>query len=845
MMTDFNSRPAASRHPRFPARNGGLLPRWLRPTLAGLVGLALLIAVSASGQQPVTLPETAPLTWREEPSARMLGDLDRFLTRALERAPAARDARWQPDFTSVAAYARSLAAHRERLRKIIGAVDTRLPVGALEFVGSTASPAKVADTGTFTVYAVRWPVFEGVFGEGLWLHPKTSVKARVVAIPDADQTPEQVAGLAPGLAAERQFARRLAEHGCDVLVPVLVNRDCEWSGDDAIGRVTNQPHREWIYRQAFPLGRHIIGYEVQKTLAALDALAGTPPSGDANAGAASGAGRLPERQRPIAATESAQAPPSDDADRIPLGVVGYGEGGLIAFYAAALDERVAATLVSGYFDSREALWAEPVYRNLFGLLREFGDAEIAMLIAPRALIVEHAPAPNVPGPPPPRDGKNTAAPGRISTPDYASVEAEFERARKRVCQGALEQFQGFTLISGAEGMTTGPMSDRALTALLRALGQPLESVRPPGEAPGDLRPGFDPSERQRRAVRELVAHTQRLLRGAERERTKFFWARLQTDSLTNFVASTRPLREFLSAEVLGAFTNAPGPMNPRSRCFAKENRWSGYEIALDVFPDVSVYGLLLQPNDLQPGERRPVVLCLHGLEGTPFDLINTNADSAAFRLYRALAARLAERGLVVFAPQLPCRGGEAFRRLQRKAQPLGHTLFGLVAAQQERALEWLASLPFVDAERIGLYGFSYGGNAVMHLAPVLERCAAAICSGSFNEWARKTAATEEPRSFLFVPEYEVFEFNLANTFSHAELAALIAPRPFMVERGRNDPVAADEWVAYEFAKVRRLYEQLGIGERAEIEFFGGGHQIHGDGTFRFLERHLRRAAPGF
>jgi len=34
--------------------------------------------------------------------------------------------------------------------------------------------------------------------------------------------------------------------------------------------MTDQPHREWIYRQAFHMGRHIIGYEVQKVLAAVD-----------------------------------------------------------------------------------------------------------------------------------------------------------------------------------------------------------------------------------------------------------------------------------------------------------------------------------------------------------------------------------------------------------------------------------------------------------------------------------------------------------------------------------------------------------------------------------------------
>jgi hypothetical protein len=45
-------------------------------------------------------------------------------------------------------------------------------------------------------------------------------------------------------------------------------------------------------------------------------------------------------------------------------------------------------------------------------------------------------------------------------------------------------------------------------------------------------------------------------------------------------------------------------------------------------------------------------------------------------------------------------------------------------------------------------------------------------------------------------------------------------------------------VAYEYAKVRRHYVNLGIGERTAIEFFNGPHQINGVGTMEFLRTHL-------
>ena len=78
---------------------------------------------------------------------------------------------------------------------------------------------------------------------------------------------------------------------------------------------------------------------------------------------------------------------------------------------------------------------------------------------------------------------------------------------------------------------------------------------------------------------------------------------------------------------------------------------------------------------------------------------------------------------------------------------------------------------------------------------------------------------------------------------HPDLLAVPVPRytsyPTAAEFGET--VGADEQVGLEFAKVRRLYEaRLRLPGRCEIEWFVGGHEIHGEGTFRFLRRHLGR-----
>ena len=127
----------------------------------------------------------------------------------------------------------------------------------------------------------------------------------------------------------------------------------------------------------------------------------------------------------------------------------------------------------------------------------------------------------------------------------------------------------------------------------------------------------------------------------------------------------------------------------------------------------------------------------------------------------------------------------------------------------------------------------------MRVPALIPRYCLSICSADFNEWIKKNTTVDWRSSYLYTGEYEIFEYNLGHTFNYAEMAALIAPRPFMVERGHKDGVAPDEWVAYEYAKVRRLYAALGVPEKTEIEFFQGPHTINGKGTFDFLHRHLK------
>ena len=83
---------------------------------------------------------------------------------------------------------------------------------------------------------------------------------------------------------------------------------------------------------------------------------------------------------------------------------------------------------------------------------------------------------------------------------------------------------------------------------------------------------------------------------------------------------------------------AAGAESPRTRKIYDREKWTGYDVVLDVLPELFAWGVLLLPKDMKPGERRPVVVCQHGRRGVPQDVIE--GDMAA---YHDFAARLANR----------------------------------------------------------------------------------------------------------------------------------------------------------------------------------------------------------
>lgn len=783
-------------------------PRLRRP---GLLALGILgLWLRTAGQ---SLPDTGPLPVGTNWSLGMQEGAHRFVDRLITESLSRRAGRWHRDTRSPEAYAVSVLPQRERLRSLLGVVDPRVSPVVLERFGDDDNPAL---TGTFeggSIWQVRWTVLPGFQAEGLLVEPQGTPRGHLILLPDAAETPESCIGLDAD-SPRAQALRRWVASGFQVVIPTLIDRGRRWSGTPGLSELhpavpgtVDQSHREWIWRQAFHMGRHPIGYEVQEVLAAVDWI-----------------GQRHGTNRPVA-------------------VAGYGEGGGIALYSAACDPRISAALVSGWFTDRQGMWREPIDRDVWAFLREFGDAELVTLVAPRPVIIEHTGFPRVRG-----------EKGEVTTPEPSVVRTEFERIDGLLPSG----FQSRVLVTASDG---GPVSDPlsgSLTRLIQALGVDAVPTEVPPPGPRHHRRRFQSDDRMGRLVRELGAVIQQRVRRSDLERDRFFLGALMPERLGSsragglsrthqvpplpvapFVNGSRRFREAFRRDIVGVFEEPRQPARPRTRiAYDMSPKWVGHEVVIDVFPESFAWGFLLLPRDLKPGERRPVVVCQHGLENVPAETIEPGMWVGA----SDFAARLAERGFITFSPHNPYRHGERFRQLHRKANTVGASLYSIIIAHHEQWLSWLASRPEVDTRRIGFYGISYGGTTAMFVPPAVEGYALSICCANFNQWTRMVAGTET-MGYMFTGQWEFPYFNMGGAFSHAELAYLMVPRPFMVERGHHDAVALDSEVVGEFAKVQWLYDQLGLGDRVSLEVFSGGHCIHGEGTFSFLHRHLDWPEP--
>ena len=282
----------------------------------------------------------------------------------------------------------------------------------------------------------------------------------------------------------------------------------------------------------------------------------------------------------------------------------------------------------------------------------------------------------------------------------------------------------------------------------------------------------------------------------------------------------------------------------------------------DVEPGERISAYLLLPSNA--GGRAPAVVCPH--QTTQAGKKEPAGLAGNRELHTAL--RLAERGYVTLTYDALCFGdrhdaasghyGDAipFYRRRREWSLLGKMIWDL-----SRGLDYLQTLDFVDANRIGSIGHSHGGITTLWAMAIDDRIRAGVSSCGFDtfrldgntfRWSHATALL--PRLGFYVssphitmdryramPDSEVVQV----PFDQHMMLALIAPRSLLLSTSDDDFVFPNAgWsVRRSLVRVQPIYEAHGAADHIDGYFFAGGHSFPEHAAVRaygWLDRWLKK-----
>jgi dienelactone hydrolase len=262
-------------------------------------------------------------------------------------------------------------------------------------------------------------------------------------------------------------------------------------------------------------------------------------------------------------------------------------------------------------------------------------------------------------------------------------------------------------------------------------------------------------------------------------------------------------------------------------------------LVFDTENVMSVPAYLLVPHGRSdPG---PAVLALHGHGPGKAQVVGMEETETPGLDY---ARVLAERCFVVLAPDLRCFGERAdwnppdhyacdtnlVHAVMAGVNPLTQNVWDC-----SRSLDVLEGHPLVDPTRIGVVGFSYGATVALFIAAWDSRVAAAVVSGYFSSWAESHKMPWNMCGSQVLP-------GMLGRLEHLDVAALVAPRPLLIESGDCDDLFPAHVATEELGKLREVYEAFGAERGLEHDVFAGGHRWHGDVAYPFLNRWLENRA---
>jgi dienelactone hydrolase len=318
-----------------------------------------------------------------------------------------------------------------------------------------------------------------------------------------------------------------------------------------------------------------------------------------------------------------------------------------------------------------------------------------------------------------------------------------------------------------------------------------------------------------------------------------------------FRANTKAEAESWQIELRAKLTSLLGgfPDRTRLRFQAIEVRnYPGYRREKFVFesrPGLGVLGYLLTPAKKK--EPHATVVCVPGHGRGVDDIVGideTGKDRVKKSFYEYdFAIQVVEHGMAAVAIEpmaFGCRRdaiNKAKGLTQSACQPsagaallLGETMIGWRVWDVMRTIDWIETRPELDSKRIGCLGISGGGTCTQFSSALDLRIKAAFVSGYLNTF-RDSIMSVSHCIDNYVP-------GILNWAENYDIASLIAPRFFFSEGGTRDPIFPVHATKEAFAKVKRVYEVLGVPTHAQQEIFEGVHEFHGKEGLPFLAQAL-------
>jgi dienelactone hydrolase len=167
------------------------------------------------------------------------------------------------------------------------------------------------------------------------------------------------------------------------------------------------------------------------------------------------------------------------------------------------------------------------------------------------------------------------------------------------------------------------------------------------------------------------------------------------------------------------------------------------------------------------------------------------------------------------------RSSQNEQLVARTLMTAGITWPGVMLWDDLRTLDYLASRPEVDRQRLGCVGLSVGGYRSFVLAALDQRIKAAVDVGwmtSFGSNIRRHVLNTVGLTFHIPGLYRYLDF--------PDLAALVAPRSLLVINGSKDGLFPPDGVDKAFQKIEACFRKAGVAERQRCRLYDAPHQFN-------------------